>query len=484
MDYDAVICFEVHAELDTESKLFCRCSTDSNAQPNTNVCPVCTAQPGALPVLNRKAVEYCVRAGLSLNCTIANHARFARKNYFYPDLPKGYQISQFEFPFCTDGYLEITGDDGNPYYVGIERVHLEEDAGKLLHSSGSLKTSKHSLVDFNRAGVPLIEIVADHTRNPLRSLKEARLYLEKIKQILQYVGVSRCRMEKGELRCDANISIRPKGAKEFGDRVEMKNMASFKLVLEALSYEIKRQSEKLQAGETIIQETRMYDEENRVTLPMRSKENAPDYRYFPDPDLVEIDLDREFIKTVTDDTPELPEQKVDRIIKEYGIPKGDAVILTKEKGVSDYFIKCASLCRDRNRASKWIIKELFKLLNTASMSIEKCPIIPERFSSLINLLSNGDITDSIGRTVLESMFDTGREPEDIINEKGLKPVQDTGMLREIVNEVIQENPGPVAQIRQGETKPIGYLIGQVMNKTGGRANPKKTRELIDEGIRE
>ena len=484
MDYDAVICFEVHAELDTETKLFCRCPTNSNAQPNTNVCPVCTGQPGALPVLNRKAVEYCVRAGVSLGCTIANHARFARKNYFYPDLPKGYQISQFEFPFCEDGSLEILGDDGNPYHVGIKRVHLEEDAGKLVHPSGSLKTSTHSLVDFNRAGVPLIEIVADHTRNPLRSLKEARLYLEKIKQILQYVGVSRCRMERGELRCDANISIRPKGAKDFGDRVEMKNMASFKLVLEALSYEMKRQAEKLRAGEIITQETRLYDEENRVTVPMRSKEDAPDYRYFPDPDLVEIDLDREFITTVIDDTPELPEQKVDRIIKEYGIAKGDAVILTKEKDVSDYFMKCAPLCRDKNRASKWIIKELFKLLNAASMSIEKCPIIPEQFSRLINLLSDGDITDSIGRTVLENMFETGGEPEDIINEKGLNPVQDREMLREIVNEVIQENPGPVAQIRQGETKPIGYLIGQVMNKTGGRAHPKKTRELLDQELKE
>ncbi len=483
MNFDVIICFEVHAELDTKTKLFCKCSTNSDAPPNTNVCPVCTGQPGALPVLNRMAVEHCVRAGLSLNCTIANHAGFARKNYFYPDLPKGYQISQFEFPFCTDGFLEIMDDNGKEYKVGIKRVHLEEDAGKLLHASGSLKTSTYSLVDFNRAGVPLIEIVADHTRNPIRSLTEARLYLEKIRQILRYIGVSKCRMEKGELRCDANISLRQKGSKEFGNRVEMKNMASFKLVLEALSYEIKRQSGKLRAGETIIQETRLYDEASKVTVPMRSKENAPDYRYFPEPDLVDIDLDRGYIEKLTNETPELPEQKANRIIKDYGIPAGDAVILTKEKGVSDYFLSCVPICSDTSRASKWIIKELFKLLNASSIPIEKCPVTPERFSMLINLLSNGDITDIIGRTVLEEMFHDETEPLDIIKKKGLEPIENKDELKKTVDTVLLQNRGAVSQIRQGNTKSISYLIGQVMKKTNGRANPKETRDLIDEAIR-
>jgi len=483
MNFDVIICFEVHAELDTKTKLFCKCSTNSDAPPNTNVCPVCTGQPGALPVLNRMAVEHCVRAGLSLNCNIANHAGFARKNYFYPDLPKGYQISQFEFPFCTDGFLEIMDDNGKDYKVGIKRVHLEEDAGKLLHSSGSLKTSKYSLVDFNRAGVPLIEIVADHTRNPIRSLTEARLYLEKIRQILRYIGVSKCRMEKGELRCDANISLRQKGSKEFGNRVEMKNMASFKLVLEALSYEIKRQSEKLRAGETIIQETRLYDEVSKVTVPMRSKENAPDYRYFPEPDLVDIDLDRGYIEKLTKETPELPEQKANRIRKDYGIPVADAVILTKERAVSDYFLSCASLCSDKRRVSKWIIKELFKLLNASSIPIEKCPVTPERFSMLINLLSNGDITDIIGRAVLEEMFHDETEPLDIIKKKGLEPIENKDELKKTVDTVLLENRGAVSQIRQGNTKSISYLIGQVMKKTNGRANPKETRDLIDEAIR-
>jgi len=483
MDFDVIICFEVHAELDTRTKLFCTCSTNSDAPPNTNICPVCTGQPGALPVLNRMAVEYCIRAGLSLHCNIADHAGFARKNYFYPDLPKGYQISQFEFPFCTDGFLEIMGDDGKNYDVGIKRVHLEEDAGKLLHSSGSLKTSTYSLVDFNRAGVPLIEVVADHTRNPIRSLKEARLYLEKIRQILRHIGVSKCRMEKGELRCDANISLRQKGSKEFGNRVEMKNMASFKLVLEALAYEIKRQSEKLRAGETITQETRLYDEVSKVTVPMRSKENAPDYRYFPEPDLVDIELDRGYIEKLTKETPELPEQKANRIIKDYGIPAGDAVILTKEKGVSDYFLSCVPICGDTSRASKWIIKELFKLLHASSIPIEKCPVTPERFSRLINHLSNGDITDIIGRAVLEEMFHDETEAVDIITKKGLKPIENKDELKKTVDMVLQENHEAVSQIRQGNTKSISFLIGQVMKKTNGRANPKETRELIDEAVK-
>ena len=293
MDTEVIICFEVHAELGTQTKLFCGCRNAPGAAPNSHICPVCTGQPGALPVLNRRAVEYCVKAGLAFNCDINTEARFARKNYFYPDLPKGYQISQYERPFCENGFLDIEGDDGRPYPVGIRRIHLEEDAGKLVHSSESFDEADYSLVDFNRASVPLIEIVGDHTRNPLRSVREARAYLEKMRQVLRYIGVSECNMEQGQFRCDVNVSIRPEGSTEYGNRSEIKNMASFRFVTEALEYEIDRQFELLRSGKPVIQETRLFDEECRVTLPMRSKEDAPDYRYFPDPDLVQIDLDRE-----------------------------------------------------------------------------------------------------------------------------------------------------------------------------------------------
>ena len=279
MDYEVIICFENHVELNTETKLFCNCLTNYGARQNSQICPVCTGQPGALPVLNKKAVEHSIRAGLALNCTISEHCRFARKNYFYPDLPKGYQISQYERPFCENGYLEITGDDGLPYVVGIKRIHLEEDAGKLVHSSDSLKTSDYSLVDYNRSGVPLLEIVADHTLNPLRSIREARIYLEKMRQILKYLEVSDCIIEKGQFRCDVNISIRPEGSQDFGNRAEIKNMASFKAIMDALDYEVERQTKILRSGGEIFQETRLFDEEKKVTVAMRSKEDAPDYRY-------------------------------------------------------------------------------------------------------------------------------------------------------------------------------------------------------------
>jgi aspartyl-tRNA(Asn)/glutamyl-tRNA(Gln) amidotransferase subunit B len=478
MDFDIIIGFETHVELKTRTKLFCDCAVKDGAPPNTHICPVCTGQPGALPVLNKKAVEHTIRAGLAINCTINRRSRFARKNYFYPDLPKGYQISQYERPFCENGYLEIPGDQGRPYAVGIKRIHLEEDAGKLVHSATSFEASEYSLVDYNRSSVPLLEIVTDHERNPLRSVNEARAYLEKLRQTLIYTGISDCIIEKGQFRCDVNISIRPEGALDYGNRAEIKNMASFKFIMEALQYEVERQLEIVQSGGEPSQETRLFDEDKKTTLPMRSKEDAPDYRYFPDPDLVEIDIDRDFVEEIQNSMPELPDQKVNRITKEYGIPKKDALILTKDKGVSDFFERCTANCDDRDRLSSWMIKDLFKLLNEAATPIEKCPISPLHFSTLINLISKGEITDKIGRTVLEIMFETSEDPESIINKRGLRPIQDEELLESVLNEVMAENTAVVNKIKAGVTNPIDFLIGQVMKRTEGKANPKKVRELL------
>ncbi len=478
MDYEVIIGFETHVELKTRTKLFCDCLVKYNAPPNTQICPVCTGQPGALPVLNKKAVEYTIRAGLAMNCSINRQARFARKNYFYPDLPKGYQISQYELPFCENGCLEIPSDNGLPYSVGIKRIHLEEDAGKLVHSSSSFEASEYSLVDYNRASIPLLEIVTDHERNHLRSVNEARVYLEKLRQTLRYIEVSDCIIEKGQFRCDVNISIRPKGTQGFGNRAEIKNMASFKFIMDALEYEIKRQLEMRKSGGYIDQETRLFDEKKRITLPMRTKEDAPDYRYFPDPDLVEIKIDQKSIRMIKDSIPELPDSKADRIIEEYDMPKNDALILIKDKKIVDYFEASAHFCQDRKKLGRWIIKDLFKLLKEAGLSVERCPVKPKDFSQLINHLSNGDITDRIARTVLEEMFKTGTGPESIIDKKGLRPIQDTGTLGKILDEVMSENPKAVRKIAQGDTKPIGFLVGEVMKKTNGRAHPAKTKGLI------
>ena len=482
MDYEPIICFETHVELKTKTKLFCDCPVSYDSPPNSAVCPVCTGQPGALPVLNKKAVQHAVRAGIALNCTINRRSRFARKNYFYPDLPKGYQISQYEQPFCQDGSLEITGDDGRPYAVGIKRIHLEEDAGKLVHSSESFESADYSLVDYNRSSVPLLEIVGDHERNPIRSLQEARGYLEKLRQILQYIGVSDCIIEKGQFRCDVNISIRPRGSGILGNRAEIKNMASFRYILDAIEYEIQRQSEILASGEEVSQETRLFDEQKKVTLPMRSKEDAPDYRYFPDPDLVEVELDLEFIEKIRKGMPELPDQRVDRLIEEYEIPRGEVLILTKNREVSDFFGACAPLTGDKKRLSRWIIKELFTRLNAASLSMENCPVSAENFSKLVNLLSKGEITEAMGRMVLEEMFQRRGDPEEIVATKGLKPIQDLRTLEKILDEVVAENPEVISKVRQGETKPVHYLIGQVMRRTRGKADPEALNRLIREKL--
>jgi aspartyl-tRNA(Asn)/glutamyl-tRNA(Gln) amidotransferase subunit B len=482
MDYDTIICFEVHAELSTKTKLFCPCPIDYDAPPNHQICPVCTGQPGTLPMLNRQAVRSCIRAGLALNCAINPYSRFARKNYFYPDLPKGYQISQYEEPLCEEGYLVIPGDDGQPYPVGIKRIHLEEDAGKLVHGSHSTESGDCSFVDFNRSGIPLIEIVSDHTRNPVRSLQEAKTYLEKMRQILRYIGVSDCIMEKGQFRCDVNISLRPKETRAFGKRAEIKNMSSFKFVLEALDYEIKRQAEILESGETIVQETRLFDEGKKATFAMRGKEDAPDYRYFPEPDLVELQTDRAFIENIRQEMPELPDQRVERFISAYGISKNEAFILTKDRQIAEYFENCVPQCTSPKKLSSWIANDLFRLLNTQSLPIDQCRISPKDFGRLVDLIQEGNITDAIARIVLEEMFATGKPPETVITEKDLKPVQEEGVIEALIDQVLVDNPKTVEKIREGNSEPLNFLIGQVMRATKGRANPKTVREILEQKL--
>ncbi len=482
MEHEVIICFEVHAELGTRTKLFCGCPNDPSAPPNTHICPVCTGQPGALPVLNRRAVEYCVRAGLALNCEINTNARFARKNYFYPDLPKGYQISQYERPFCENGSLVIDGDDGRPYPVGIRRIHLEEDAGKLMHSAESLEAADFSLVDFNRASVPLIEIVADHTHNPLRSVREARAYLEKLRQVLRYIGVSECSMEKGQLRCDVNVSLRPPGSDGYGPRAEIKNMASFRFVTEALEHEVRRQSELLLAGRAVPQETRLFDEERRITLPMRSKEDAPDYRYFPEPDLVEIHLDRVAVEDVRHSMPELPDDRVTRLVRDLGVPPEEASVLTRDRAVSDFFDQCVPLCEDVKRLSRWIIKDLFRCLNQSGLDPSECPVRPEAFSRLVNLVAEAEVTEQAARALLDDMFRTGRSPDALVEEKGLRSIRDGETLSRVVDDVLGEHPGVAAKIRGGRPEPINFLVGMVMKKTSGRADAGRVRALLEERL--
>ncbi|RLB34870.1 MAG: Asp-tRNA(Asn)/Glu-tRNA(Gln) amidotransferase GatCAB subunit B [Deltaproteobacteria bacterium] len=484
MKYDIIICFEIHAELDTESKLFCHCPTKPGAEPNTHVCPVCTGHPGTLPVLNQRAVEFCVKAGLAFNCRINEHARFARKNYFYPDLPKGYQISQYELPLCEDGYFEIEGDDGQPYPVGIKRIHLEEDAGKLVHSTKSFDESTYSLVDYNRAGVPLIEIVADHTRNPIRSITEAKRYLEGIRQTLQYIGASQCVIEEGQFRCDVNVSIRPEGHDGFLERSEIKNMASFRAIMDALNYEIKRQMEVIESGGALVQETRLYDEDKGVTIPMRSKEDAPDYRYFPEPDLVELNITEGFIEKVKAEMPELPQFRAERLIRQYSLTRSEALVLTKQKEVSDFFEQSSRYCQDPKKLAFWITKDLFRVLNENSLDIRACPITPENFGKLVKMVSGGDITEAIARMVLDEMLSSGKPPEAIIEEKDLKPIQQDDTLMDLVSQVISENPGAVNKIKSGQTQPLNFLIGQVMRKTRGKADPHKVKKLLSRELLE
>lgn len=476
MKYEAVIGLEVHAQMLTETKIFCRCSTKFGSEPNTQTCPVCIGMPGVLPVLNKKALEFTIKTGLAMNCAISSYSRFARKNYFYPDLPKGYQISQYELPICEKGHVEIVVD-GVIKKIGITRIHMEEDAGKNIHESALPKAGggNYSFVDLNRTGVPLMEIVSepDITRPG-----EAVEYMKKLRAILRYLGVCDGNMEQGSLRCDANVSVRPVGQEGFGVKAEIKNLNSFKFVEKALEYEIERQIKILKEGGKIIQETRLWNAERGMTESMRTKEEAHDYRYFPEPDLVPIMTDRQWIDEIKKSLPELPDAKRERFVSEHRLPEYDADLMTSEKSLADWFEEAVHLGGQPKAVSNWIMSDLMRLLNTENKSIEESPIKPKQLVDMLRLIENATISGKIAKTVFEEMYKTGRDPESIVKEKGLVQISDAGEIEKIVDDVIVKNPKEVARYRSGEEKLLGFFVGHVMKLTKGKANPQLVNELL------
>jgi len=474
MAYEAVIGLEVHAELLTNSKIFCSCASEFGSEPNTHCCPRCLAMPGALPVLNKNVVELGIKAALALNCEIQEYSKFDRKNYFYPDLPKAYQISQDDFPLAVNGYINIETENGIKK-IGIERAHLEEDAGKLIHS----EDGNYSLVDFNRSGSPLIEIVS---KPDISSPKEAWLYLTKLKSILEYTEVSDCKMQEGSLRCDANVSIRPKGAEELGTKTELKNMNSFRAIERALEYEIKRQKKVLEEGGKIIQETRRWDEARGVTVIMRTKEEAADYRYFPEPDLPPVIIGEEFIEEIQKKIPELSHERKERYIKEFDLPEYDAGVLTDSKNLSDFFEECIKKYPDAKKISNWIMVELLAALNYEDKEIEDTPLTPDNLVEMLELMDKGTISGKIGKKVFREMLETGKGPTSIVKEKGLVQISDEDELEKIVNSVLNENQQSVEDYKNGKDKAFGFLVGQVMKETRGKANPKIVNKLLREKI--
>ncbi len=470
MEFEAVIGLEVHVQLKTSSKIFCSCSTEFGAPPNTHTCPVCLGMPGVLPVLNRKAVEYALRMAIATNCKINRTNIFARKHYFYPDLPKGYQISQYELPLAEHGWIDIETDKGQRH-IRINRIHMEDDAGKLIHD----ESRPVSFVDLNRTGTPLIEIVSEPD---IRFPEEASAYLRKIRQLVRYLKISDGNMEEGSLRCDANISLRPRGEKGLGTKSELKNMNSFKHVQKALEYEIRRQTALLLDGKEIIQETRLFDAAKAVTHSMRGKEEAHDYRYFPDPDLVPISIDDQWLKHVSETMPELPDRKKERFIKEYGLPEYDSGVLTANADLAEYFEKCVALFPKAKKVSNWIMVELLKLLKHEESDIGSCPVTPEALAELLSLVEKGEISDKIGKKVLEQVFEKGGSPSQIVAEQGLAQVSDAGELQKIVEKVLEQNPAEVEKYRSGKKKVFGFFVGQVMRETRGKANPKTVNELL------
>jgi aspartyl-tRNA(Asn)/glutamyl-tRNA(Gln) amidotransferase subunit B len=475
MAYEVVIGLEVHTELKTNTKIFCGCSTKFGADQNTNVCPVCLGLPGVLPVLNSKVVEFAVRTGLALNCQILPFSKFDRKNYYYPDLPKNFQTSQYDLPIAVNGYLDIEVN-GETRRIGITRVHMEEDAGKLVHS-GTIAKSDYALVDYNRTGVPLLEIVSEPD---IRSADEAKAYLEKLKAILQYVDVSDCKMEEGSLRCDANISLRPVGTIPFGTKAEIKNLNSFKAVQKGLEYEAIRQEEVLEEGGKIIQETRLWDDNKGITASMRSKEQAHDYRYFPEPDLVPIVVDPAWVEEIRKNLPELPDARQQRLMKDYGLSSYDAGVITASRAMAEYFDETVKDGADSKTVANWLMGEVSKHLNAAGQSIEDCPVTPKNLAALISLLGKGTISGSIAKTVFEEMWSSGKDAETIVKEKGLSQISDEGAIVAIVEQVIAANPQSVADYQAGKERAIGFLVGQVMKQTKGRANPELVNKLLRE----
>ncbi|MDR3560042.1 MAG: Asp-tRNA(Asn)/Glu-tRNA(Gln) amidotransferase subunit GatB [Negativicutes bacterium] len=475
MAYEIVIGLEVHTELKTESKIFCGCSTKFGSEQNTNVCPVCLGLPGVLPVLNARVLEFAVRTGLALNCSILPFSKFDRKNYYYPDLPKNFQTSQFDLPIAVNGYLDIEVD-GVTKRIGITRVHMEEDAGKLVHA-GTITKSEYALVDYNRTGVPLLEIVSEPD---ISSAEEAKAYLEKIKAILQYIDVSDCKMEEGSLRCDANISLRPVGATALGTKAEIKNLNSFKAVHKGLEYEAERQAEVLDEGGRIIQETRSWDDARGVTLSLRSKEQAHDYRYFPEPDLVPIIADPVWVEDIRRNLPELPDARQHRLMNEHGLSSYDAAVITASRAMADYFDATVAAGADAKTAANWLMGEVSKHLNTAGQDIDVSPVSPKQLAELIALLDKGTISGKIAKTVFEAMWSSGKDAGTIVKEQGLVQISDEGEIVAVVEAVIAANPQSVADYQAGKDRAIGFLVGQVMKETKGRANPELANRLLRE----
>jgi aspartyl-tRNA(Asn)/glutamyl-tRNA(Gln) amidotransferase subunit B len=480
MGYEPVIGLEIHVELSTKSKMFCGCKVEFGGTPNTRTCPVCMAHPGALPVINRQAINYLGKIGLALDCSIPENSIFHRKNYFYPDLPKGYQISQYDQPFAIEGHLDIKVDDED-FRIGIERVHMEEDTAKNIHAgeTGRIADSLYSLIDFNRSGTPLVEIV---TKPDIHSPQAARVFLNKLKNLLQYLDVSDCNMEEGSLRCDANVSIRPEGNTELGVKTELKNMNSFKHVEKGLTQEIIRQEALLEDGERVVQQTVHFDVISGDISPLRSKEEAHDYRYFPEPDLVPLRAAEDFVLGIRADTPELPDTRARRYVAEYGLPEYDAEVLTSSRELSDYFEAILEHFDDAKTISNWLMGELLAYLNASNQELHECRVTPQSLARLLESLKAGKVNTNVAKEVFVEMCDTGREAEEIIAEKGLSQISDESELEAVIDRVMADNPAQVEQFRAGKEKVAGFFVGQVMKATGGRANPALVNELVQKKL--
>lgn len=467
--YEMVIGLEVHVELATKTKIFCGCSTKFGAPPNTQVCPVCSGMPGALPVLNKKVVEHAIAVGLATNCTIRPCCKFDRKNYFYPDNPQGYQISQLYLPICENGYVKIETEEGQKT-IGISEIHMEEDAGKLLHEEDG-----YSLVDYNRSGVPLIEIVS---APDMRSSEEVIAYLEKLRQIMQYLGASDCKLQEGSMRADVNLSLRRVGQQEFGTRTEMKNLNSFKAIARAIEGESRRQMEILESGGAVLQETRRWDDGKGCSYSMRSKEDAKDYRYFPEPDLLPLVIDEDWVKQIAKRQPELREEKIIRYKKEFQLPEYDAKVITGSKTMAELFEKTTALCQKPKKVSNWLMTETMRLLREQQMDPEEVSFSPENLARLIQLTEKGEITGTVAKEVFLHIFQENVDPEKYVSEHGLKTNNDLDALKEIVERIVSENPKSVADYRNGKEKALGFLMGQVMKATGGKSNPSVVSQLL------
>ena len=478
MKYEAVIGLEIHCELKTKTKIFCGCATGFGAEQNTHVCPVCLGLPGVLPTVNKRVVEFGIKAGLATNCTINKYSKFDRKNYYYPDLPKNWQTSQYDLPIAEHGWVDIDVD-GEKKRIRLTRIHMEEDAGKLVHSGTTIKDSATSNVDYNRTGVPLLEIVSEPD---LRSAEEARAYMEKIKAIMEYIDVSNCRMEEGNLRADINVSLRPVGTKELGTRTEMKNINSFKNLEDAINYEIERQEEVLEDGGHVVQETRTFDPARGITLSMRSKENAHDYRYMPEPDLPPIVTSEETIEKYRSELPELPDARRARLEKEYGLSDYDAGIITSSRAMAEYFDAVVATGADPKLAANWIMGDLAKNLNEDGIDITKSPVSAERLGKMIGLIMKDTISGKIAKKVFKEMWTNEDEPEKIVKDKGLVQITDTGAIEAAVDAASAANPKAVEEYKGGKKKAIGALVGQVMKATRGKANPQMVNKMLAEKL--